>query len=310
VSGSTYNNVVYINFTATNEAPLPWNNLNGGQPQLGYTWYNFLDETSALTSIGMQVTSNWSGLYGAGQSPGDNSGIYPDSVLLDSYGLFPGVTGSLQITGLDQSKVYDFTFLGSSQAYGDVNTSYTVNGKTTILNTSLNTDGTTTLYGIVPDGNGNVNLSVAPADINSQFGLINALVIQGYSLSTNTTGAPSLPATNTLTTSAIVSTRSTAFVTTDTAVTVSAEGSFGAYPNPFQQFFTLSVPAAGGDRVQVAIYDAGGRIVLAKEFDNLVQGSNYLRIDAVQGMSARGLYIVRVAYAGKGVVRTIKLIKE
>ena len=309
VSGSTYNDVIYINFTATNEAPLPWNNLNGGQPQLGYTWYNFLDETSAVTSVGMQVTSNWSGLYGAGQSPGDNSGIYPDSVLLDSYGLFPGVTGTLLVSGLDQSKVYDFTFLGSSQAYGDVNTAYTVNGNTTILNTSLNIDGTTTLYGIVPDANGNVNLSVAPADVNSQFGLINALVVQGYTLSTNTTGAPTVPGGNTGTeaTSNILSARGA--VLDNSAATI-GEQKLGAYPNPFQQFFTLSIPAANGDRVQVSIYDAAGRQILVKEYDNLVEGNNYLRIDATSGMSAHGLYIVRVAYAGKGTVKTFKLIKE
>jgi hypothetical protein len=309
VSGSTYNNMVFINFTATNEATLPWNNLNGGQPQLGYTWYNFLDETSAVTSVGMQVTNNWSGLYGAGQSTGNNSGIYPDNVLLDSYGLFPGVTGTLLITGLDQSKVYDFTFLGSSQGYGDVNTAYTVNGKTTILNTSLNIDGTTTLYGIVPDANGNANLIVAPADVNSQFGLINALVVQGYSLSTNTTGAPTVPGgtTGTVATSDIQSGRGAVLNNTAAAI---GQQDLGAYPNPFQQFFTLSIPAANGDRVQVSIYDAGGRQILVKEYDNLVEGSNYLRIDATSGMAAHGLYIVRVAYAGKGMVKTFKLIKE
>jgi hypothetical protein len=202
--------------------------------------------------------------------------------------------------------VYDFTFLGSSQAYGDVNTAYTMNGKTTILNTSLNIDGTTTLYGIVPDANGNVNLSVAPADINSQFGLINALLVQGYSLSANRTGAPSLP-TGTVVDPGILSGRGA--VLDNTAATIGQQD-LGAYPNPFQQFFTLSIPAANGDRVQVAIYDAGGRQVLVKEFDNLVEGSNYLRIDATTGMTAHGLYIVRVAYAGKGMVKTFKLIKE
>ena len=58
---------------------------------------------------------------------------------------------------------YDFTFFASSRAYGDVNIAYTVNGKTCLLNTSLNTTGTVTIYGIVPDENGEITLLLLQA---------------------------------------------------------------------------------------------------------------------------------------------------
>lgn len=311
-SGATYDYQVFVAFTPTNIAPVPWNNLNGGQPQLGATWNNFLDELSAQTSVGMQVTSNWSGLYSAGQDPGDNSGIYPDTVLINSYGLFPGVVGTLQVTGLDQSKVYDLTFLGSSQAYGDVNATYMVNGKYTILNAALNINGTATLYGLVPDANGNLNITISLSDPTSQFGLINTMVVQGYSLSTNTAGPPTLPA-GAVTTPLTQMAQATNFVGAKTAAAAAdstgAQG-FSAYPNPFTQSFTLSVPANNGDNIMVSIYDLGGHIVYEKEFDGLYGGTNYLPVNASQSMATKGVYIVKVVFAGTNKVDVVKVIKN
>ena len=87
---------------------------------------------------------------------------------------------------------YDFTFYASSQAYGDVNVAYTINGKTTLLNASLNVNGTQTIYGVTPDAYGNVNITVAPGTSTSQFGLIGALIIGGYTPSSSDV-IPALP---------------------------------------------------------------------------------------------------------------------
>jgi len=91
-------------------------------------------------------------------------------------------------------------------------------------------------------------------------------------------------------------------VNTDTVVS--------AYPNPFHQSFTLSVPVDySNERVMVGIYDLRGNLVYRKEFDNLVQGENYLLINADQNFAATGVYIVKLAYAG-GKTRTFKLLKQ
>ena len=113
--------------------------------------------------------------------------------MIDSYGLYPGQTGVFQITGLNIGMKYDFTFFASSLAQGDVNVAYTINGVTTILNASLNVNGTQTIYGITPDNYGNVSISVSAASLTSQFGLIGALVIGGYTPSVSNV-VPTLPA--------------------------------------------------------------------------------------------------------------------
>jgi hypothetical protein len=161
VKASTYAYNVYLNYTLNNNAPLPWNNTDA-LPQNGYTWNNFYDEKGMTTSTGMQLNSSWAGLYGAGMNPdANNTGIFPDTVMIDSYGLFPGQSAVFQITGLNIGMKYDFTFFASSQAYGDVNVAYTINGVTTLLNTSLNINSTQTIYGVTPDSYGNVTITVA-----------------------------------------------------------------------------------------------------------------------------------------------------
>jgi hypothetical protein len=91
-------------------------------------------------------------------------------------------------------------------------------------------------------------------------------------------------------------------VNTDTVVS--------AYPNPFHTSFTLSVPVDyGNEQVTVGIYDLKGNLVYRKEFDNLVQGENYLLINADRNFGATGVYIVKLAYAG-GKIRTFKLLKQ
>ena len=61
-----------------------------------------------------------------------------------------------------------------------------------MLNTSVNSTGTVTLYGIQPDANGEVTIGVAPGTSTSQFGLLGSLVVGGYNAPTSSS-APSVP---------------------------------------------------------------------------------------------------------------------
>ena len=237
VSASTYAYNVYLNFTVANEGLLPWNNLNA-VPQNGYTWNNFFDEKGMITGVGLQLNTAWAGMYSAGVNPLNNSGIFPDTVMIDSYGLFPGQSANFKVTGLNLKMKYDFTFYASSQAYGDVNVAYTINGVTTLLNASLNINGTQTIYGVTPDKDGTVTITVAPGTSTSQFGLIGALVIGGYTPSSSKI-IPTLPATP-------------AFEFTNSAKQTPVinaseqeknEDNIYAFPNPFHNYLVLSVPS-------------------------------------------------------------------
>ena len=295
VTATTYGYSIYVNFTSTNNAPMPWNNLDA-IPQQGYSWSNFTDETGAPSSTGMQVTNTWAGMYSAGVTTGNNSGIFPDNVMIDSYGLFPGQTGTLKVTGLNLSMKYDFTFFASSLAYGDVNVAYTINGKTVLLNTSLNSKGLVTVYGVTADENGEVNITVAPGTTTSQFGLIGALIIQGFNAPTGSAPlAPSILKAAPAPESAIAK--------------MDDSKKLSAYPNPFLNNFTLSVSASNKENVKVEIYNLNGGLVYQNRFVNLIQGENNLNIQPNTALTS-GVYIVKVSYQNDNTTKVVKIIKQ
>jgi len=276
-------------------------------PQQGYTWNNLYDELGLPVNTNMAITRVFDGLYSAGVQTGNNSGIFPDKVMFDSYGLFPGDSAALKIGGLNLSQVYNFTFFGSTTVWGDVNTSFTINGRSALLNTSVNSTGTVTLYGVVPDANGEVSIGVAPGTSTSQFGLLGALIVGGYN-SPVSGQAPAVPG-NTRAVSTARGNSGALFAQTDTTAALQE---LKAFPNPFTQGFTLVVPAKAGSTIQVLIYDVSGRVIYGNKFSNLNEGDNYLPISTNVNFAGSGVYFVRVIYPENGIFsnKVIKLIKK
>jgi hypothetical protein len=250
----------------------------------------------------MNLTTNWAGLYSAGMNTSNNSGAVPDAVMFDSYGLFPGQTASFQVTGLNIGMKYDFTFFSSSNAFGDVNVAYTINGVTTLLNASLNINGTETIYGVTPDSYGNVTITVAPGDQTSQFGLLGALMIKGYTPSASSV-VPTLPASGLLqgATQIIAS-------SVQTQKPVNAEVAIKAFPNPFHDQLTLVVPSQNNSKVQVTMYDVTGKPVYNNTF-NINKGTNSLKIITNSNLTA-GVYTIVVTNTDSKTIKTIKLLKQ
>lgn len=300
-AGTTYSSSVYVNFTASNNAPTPWNNTDA-PPQTGYTWKNFYDETSAPTSVGMVETGTFAGLYNAGINTGNNSGIFPDKVMIDSYGLFPGQSATIKVTGLNLSMKYNFTFFASSGAYGDVNVAYTVNNKTCLLNASFNKSGTVTMYDIVPDNNGEAIITIAPGTPGSQFGLIGALIIQGYNQSLNSAPAPLLLQGNAIASGASEEIQNQTLQQNISNVQIKA------YPNPFINSFNVSVTTKQYEDVSVQMYNMTGKLVYANKFSNLFKGENTLNIQP--GTVASGSYIVKLTFSNEKLVKVVKILKQ
>jgi Secretion system C-terminal sorting domain len=200
------------------------------------------------------------------------------------------------------------TVFGSSGFYEDQNGLYTANGKTCLLNGQQNETGELTMYGVVPDQNGNINLSVVTGDANSQYGILNALILQAHKpyIPGNT---PSLPA------GATVYTPSTATTRNLTSLTSGQDSSFAlkqlsVYPNPVHSYFTLLVPATTQDKANVTIFDARGQIVYMQEYDNLISGNNFFQINTPPAMYPTGVYFVRVLYGDMKTIKTFKIVKE
>lgn len=303
ITVSTYAYNVYLNVTSATDAKLPWNNLNA-VPQNGFIWNNFFDEKGMITGTGMQLNTELVGLYYAGMDTKRNSGIYPDNVLRESYGFFPGQTESFEITGLNLNMKYDFTFFASSQTYGDVSAAYIINGDTTILNASLNINGTQTIYGVTPDEYGNVTITVLPGSSNSEFGLISALVIGVYTPSSSNV-IPTLP-----------QTQQPEFTYSNKQMAISNENksennieNFIAFPNPFHDYLTLTIHSkTNAGKLQVIMYDVKGNAVYSNVFAN-VQKENTVKIILNNNLPA-GIYTIVVTDVDTKKMKTIKVIKQ
>ncbi|HEX5154980.1 MAG TPA: fibronectin type III domain-containing protein [Parafilimonas sp.] len=301
VSATTYSQVIYVNFTSINNASVPWNNTSA-LPEPGLKWNNFLEDTGVPSSISMEETSHFAGLYGAGMNTGTDSGIFPDKVLIDSYGLFTGETGSMKVTGLSLNKKYDFTFFASSQASGDVNVAYTVNGRKVVLNASLNTRGTVTLYNVVADKNGEAFITIAANTKSSQFGLLGALVIQEYDGSDKNIPTPQQALKADIQASGISKAA--------TAPTVSnTKNKAAVYPNPFGRDFTMSLSIQQADDVQAELYSINGKLILRRNLGHVSPGSYNFKFLNDQ-VIAPGIYMLKIIYVNSGHTNQIKVLKQ
>ncbi len=311
VKGYTYASAVFVflnrvwappyNFPS---APAPFNNLNWIYQSLGTVWNNFTDESGLPTNIGMVQPVEWDEVDPFGASTGNNSGLFPDVAMDQGWLDFVGDSSYVTLTGLDASKKYDISVFASCTDDGSSNASavYRINGQAGILNAHLNTSGNLTFFGITPDQNGNVSIGVSAYDSsNSSFAILGNIVIKGYTPVYNVLSkAPS---------EASVTTLGAQASTFNGTVQALDDKPLTAFPNPFRQFFNLSVPAADHDNIMVTIADAAGRIVYQSQFDNLVQGDNSLRIQTSDPLPS-GVYFVTVAYINKGERKLIKMIKN
>jgi hypothetical protein len=200
---------------------------------------------------------------------------------------------------------YDLTFFGSANLGGDNNATYTANGGQAVLNATLNETGEVTIFNVSPDVHGNINITCTPSDPQSQFGLMNAVILQAHSLAPSG-NTPTVPAGATVVNTA--DTRmATTLVNTDSSQTAKP---LSAYPNAFHDQFTLQVPVETmNENVVVTIFDVAGRALYQKEFDNLTQGNNYLLI-APMAAQHDGVYFVRVLYSDKKTVKVIKMLRQ
>jgi predicted esterase len=313
--GTTYQAIVNINFnTAAYAAPAPWNNLNS-LPMVGMTWNNFVDEAGTPTSIGMVETGYWDGLYGAGMTTGNNSGPVPDKVMVESYGVFAGRTSDVKITGLNLSKSYDLTIFGSAiQGTIDATGAFTVNGKTVYMNAANNKLGTVTMYGVKPDENGEVLLSVA-AYQTSELGLLGSLTIKGYDEPTGSVPQPPSSARGgdliTVADNAVQDKGTVAAPASTPKVDAElvAKNSVGAYPNPFDQNFSLLIKAVAADKVDVEIFDVSGARLITNRNLSVSGGTNNILVPQAQQLKA-GMYVVVVRYASSKEQQTLRVIKR
>lgn len=313
-SGATPAYGIYVNFTVTNIAGAPWNNT-AVLPAADYVWNNLWDDTNNRTGISMTLVDNFTGTNPAGAQTGNNSGVYPDKALAESYYIEPGDTALLKFSGLDQAKQYSFSFFGSRAGGGTRITAYAIGNKVVTLDANDNTQNTVTIDKVMPDKNGEIYITVYTA---LNYGYLNALVIKAYppedssliqTLPSYSTGKSARSSNGTGTVGIMGAMSSTELRMANTNrddITIQT-----VYPNPFDKFINLNlyIHQQQATRVMVRMLDGSGRLVLVKDLGNRGSGVYQERLDLGGKPLVNGLYLLQILSDNKP-VKTIKLIKQ
>lgn len=173
---STY----YINFNQIMAVSSPWNNFSNS-PNAGVSVTAIKDNIGLASGISVTLVDGWDGSNDVGATTGNNSGVYPDSVMSTAYYSASTTAKRIRISGLTALNTkYNLIFFASRGSVSDVrNTTYSYGGQSVTLNASNNTSNTVQLQGLTPDGTGTIEFTATKAS-DAAYGYINAMVIQAY----------------------------------------------------------------------------------------------------------------------------------
>ncbi|HEY0273109.1 MAG TPA: T9SS type A sorting domain-containing protein, partial [Chitinophaga sp.] len=286
----------YINFNTVNPVGAPWNNTTS-LPYLGLQLRNLADDQGNTTSETMTITRPFTGTNPAGKLTGNNSGVYPDLVLAESYYVEPGDTAEMTITGLNQSMTYTFTFFGDRVDGGSRVSAYKIGNQIVTLEANNNTNNTVQIAGVTPDQNGNIKILVY---VYANYAYLNAMVIQAFPSTNPNLQTLGVRKPNNQT-SLLVNN------TSDAERTLTVEN---VYPNPMQSFVYVALhQGKESSKVMLRLFDLSGHVVAAKDLGTVTTGAYLERMDVNAGKLPSGYYLLQVVADGQ-TIKTIKLFKN
>src|SRR4030095_307404 len=153
-----------------------WNDHLGFQFD-GNSQANLKDEAGVVSTIGITYRDSWGGTDPLGFITGNNSGVYPDSVLR-SYVLATDNGGKrIKFTGLNPTKRYNVVFMGGANDGLTASANYSAPGATTVsLNARYNSKQTAQLNRLAPVGDSLI--VTATKQSTSTFMYLNAIVLE------------------------------------------------------------------------------------------------------------------------------------
>jgi hypothetical protein len=180
----------FVNFGSIGKtAPAPWNNWLGTRAA-GTVLNNLKDENNIVSGISITSVTGWSATTDLGHSTGNNSGIYPDAVLVS--GLADnGAAKQIRFSGLSASKRYNVVLVGSQNEGLIATASYSGGSQTSTLNASYNTNKSANLNGLTPDASGNILVTITRTGA-SAFTYLNGLTLEEYDPSITLLGPSAL----------------------------------------------------------------------------------------------------------------------
>ena len=177
---------VYVNFN-NSSYPVntkPWNSMNAvilnGQTRPNTILSNLKDEVGQPSGINITLVDTWPQNEN-GVITGNNTGVFPDSVMKTGYYIFIKSTvpqRTIKLSGLKSDKKYNIQFFGNTSGSGNLVTNYSIGATTVSLNVANNTLNTVQINALSANVSGEIDITVkAP---NQTYAFINALVIQEY----------------------------------------------------------------------------------------------------------------------------------
>jgi len=180
-------NAITTNGPAPGDPLNRWNNVTDaiGASTTGQLT-NLITTAGTATDISLAMVSRFNGVNENGTTAStafpaaaSRDSLYGNTELFNSRSnVFPG----FMLTNLNPARTYSFTFYASRTGVSDNReTTYTVSGQNSglaTLNAANNLDNTATVPGIVPDTNGAITISLAPAannDNSFHFTYLNAM---------------------------------------------------------------------------------------------------------------------------------------
>lgn len=177
---------VYVNFNNSSYpvSAKPWNSMNAiilnGQTKPNTILSNLKDEVGQPSGINITLVDTWPQNQN-GVITGNNTGVFPDSVMKTGYYVYIKPTvpqKTIKLSGLSDTMKYNLQFFGNTSGSGNLVTNYSVGTTTVSLNVANNTLNTVQINALSPDENGEISIVVkAPGE---GYVYINAMVIQAY----------------------------------------------------------------------------------------------------------------------------------
>ncbi len=277
--------VYQINFNANAaDSHKNWNNFSS-KPTTGSKITSLKNSKGQKSAVSVRLTSNWTGDDNRGYSSQKEEGIYPDAVTRSYF--WSRNQETVEISGLNAGKQYDFTFYASSAYNQNRTTDYTINGKKVSLDASLNRSKTVTLSKVQPDKSGKVTLGFAPGK-GSAYAIISAMVIETAATSTARIGS-----------SGSENMAWDASVQVEPALTddapEAAAPTLTMYPNPVSQVLYVAV----SEQTQYALYNARGEEVASGDHTGI--GT----LEIITSHLKQGLYHLHLTAGQQRWVKTI-----
>ena len=151
-----------------------WNNTNGSSSK-GTILTNAKDVDGTNGGIAIELLDNWGGNRFVRQGPGNNSGVFPETVI-NTYIWFSSGVHRIKIKGLDPLKTYDLAFLSSRAGGGNKTTVFSHNGQSASVNASNNFQNLAELRNVTPNADGSAIITVKKGS-GSSFAYLNGMSI-------------------------------------------------------------------------------------------------------------------------------------